>query len=111
MLLDEFNNKLQAAYKNMPTLSSKIPEIVAHKDDFMRLDLKAQVNALLNFLNVFTCSKVFGNLTAFVPRSSVVGRASFSSNISNLKSIFLIVQSPTGLYEKEIDLKAYSPEK
>ena len=93
------------AYKNMPMFGGKIAEIWACEDKFAVLELKEQIYFLHNFLNIFACNPTTADLSAIVPKATVLGRSVFNDNVLKYDSALLILQSPTGLFEKVIDLK------
>ncbi len=108
-IFEVFLEKLDA-YKNMPMFSGKIAEIRACKDKFSELGLKEQIYFLHNFLNIFTCGPTTADLSAIVPKAGSVGRSTFNDDVLKYDSVLLILQSPTGLFEKVIDLKTCPPE-
>ena len=93
----------------MPELGSKIDEIKSHEYDFYNLSEKDQVTTLNNFINIFTCGPTTADISSFVPKAGTVGKGKFNDNILKYDSVVLINQSPTGLFEKEINLQTIKP--
>ncbi len=108
-IFEVYLNKLDA-YKNMPELGGKISEIRLYKDKFFELELKEQIYFLHNFLNIFACGPTTADLSVIVPKAGTVGKGKFNDNVLKYDSALLILQSPTGLFEKVIDLKTCPPE-
>lgn len=81
-------------------------KIAAHRDAFEKLDVRKQCFVLEEILKIIHCNAVLGNLTYIGEGSSSgrVGLNSVLSEIKGVKSIYLVHQSVTGLFEKKIDL-------
>ena len=107
-LLNLLCDKLEL-YSKMPELGGKIKEIIEHKPDFEKLDLKEQCLLLVEFTKILTCGPETANLLAFVPKAGTVGKGKFNDDTYRYSSALLINQSPTGLYEERIDLKTVQP--
>ncbi|MGN1312701.1 MAG: type II CRISPR RNA-guided endonuclease Cas9 [Candidatus Nanosyncoccaceae bacterium] len=103
-LLNALLEKLEY-YKNAPQMGSKVDEIISHSNDFKTLDIKDQISTLCALQNAISCNAIRGDISSFVPKASQYGLCTVSNNISNLDSCYLILQSPTGLRERKIDLK------
>lgn len=74
------------------------------RNNFVKLSTDDQVKVLNEILHGFQCNAVYPSLE-LIGGPKLTGRIQKSSNISNFDSIKLIHQSPTGLFEKEINLK------
>jgi len=74
------------------------------KDTFENLAIEEKCLLLAEILKVFQSNRVEGNLKS-IGETGNAGKIRFSKNISNHNSITIINQSPTGIYEQEIDLK------
>lgn len=74
-----------------------------NRDQFIHLSLLGQSKLLLEILKAFQCGPQNPNLDALCGVKTVA-RISKSSNLSNYRSIFLVDQSITGLFEHKIDL-------
>ena len=74
------------------------------KATFENLSLEEKCLLLAEILKVFQCNRVEGNLK-IIGETGNAGKIRFSKNISNQTTITIINQSPTGIYEQEIDLK------
>lgn len=81
-------------------------KIASHRDAFEKLDIRKQCFVLTEILKIIHCNAVLGNLTYIGEGSSSgrVGLNSVLSEIKGVKSIYLVHQSVTGLFEKKIDL-------
>jgi len=71
---------------------------------FEDLDLNNQAKILEQLFHGFQCNAVYLNLE-LLDGPKLTGRIQKNNNIENLDSIKLIHQSPSGLFENEIDLK------
>lgn len=91
--------------KAMPGFGGKVEEILAHRGDFDRLEIKQQVYALMGIMNVFGCNAVEADLSMFVPAAAHTGKVNLSWNLDKYEKVELVHQSVTGLFERVIDLK------
>lgn len=96
-------------YEKAPLIGSKINEIAGDRGRFSELGLEEQVFALIQLNKIMSCNAECGNLSSFVDGASQVGKIFKSGKVSSWESAKLILQSTTGLYEKEIDLKTVQP--
>ncbi|MDE6550079.1 MAG: type II CRISPR RNA-guided endonuclease Cas9 [Clostridia bacterium] len=100
-LYDLIIDKLkQPAYAIVPSVCEYMESL---RDNFICQDTLIRCKTLLQCLNALRCNAVY---TSFkdLGGSNKVGIILTSKTISNLESAYLINQSPTGLYEKKIDL-------
>lgn len=81
-------------------------KIISHRDAFEKLNIRKQCFVLTEILKIIHCNAVLGNLTYIGEGSSSgrVGLNSVLSEVKGIKSIYLVHQSVTGLFEKKIDL-------
>lgn len=81
-------------------------KIISHRDAFEKLDIRKQCFVLTEILKIIHCNAVLGNLTYIGEGSSSgrVGLNSVLSEVKGVKSVYLVHQSVTGLFEKKIDL-------
>lgn len=102
MLYELFVKKLQKkVYSRLfPTV---LKQCVDGKDKFAGLSLYEQCTALLQILKSFKCDRQVSDLKSIGGVSSA-GTICPGRKISNNTSVYLICQSPTGLYETKIDL-------
>lgn len=81
--------------------------VMSNEDNFISLSVEKQVLVLLEIIKALQCNSVYGNLTAIggVKNSGII---EVSSNVvpGNFTEFKLIYQSPTGLFEQEVDLLA-----
>ena len=108
ILFDEMMQKLEK-FKNMPTVGGKIPEIQQSKAKFKDLSKEEQITFLKELFKLTKCNAEKANLSSIVSKASNVGATAVSTSISNLENIVLVQESPTGLFEKRIDLRTYEP--
>ena len=66
-------------------------------------DALVRCKVLLQGLNALRCNTVLTDLKSIEGKAKT-GAIFKSKNLSNFNSAYLINQSPTGLYEKKIDL-------
>lgn len=81
-------------------------KIASHRDAFEKLDVRKQCFVLAEILKIIHCNILEGDLT-FIGGAKQSGSIKMSSVISGIKgekSIYLVHQSVTGLFEKKIDL-------
>ena len=81
-------------------------KIASHRDIFEKLDVRKQCFILGEILKIIHSNVVTGNLTFIneAKKAGVVFTKSVLSEIKGVKSIYLVHQSVTGLFEKKIDL-------
>ncbi len=85
----------------------KIGEKIAqHRDDFVKLDLKEQCIIIRSVLNMLHCNAMSGDLSLLgeAKNAGFILTNSKLTEIKDVKSIKLINQSITGLFEQEIEL-------
>lgn len=101
-LYDKLLDKLQNTVYGV-RLSAQIKNLEKGRETFINLGIKEQVITLFEILHLFQCNSVNGDLTAIGGAKSA-GILVLGKNISELPKISIINQSPTGLFEQEIDL-------
>ncbi len=81
-------------------------KITQHRDDFVKLNLKEQCIIIRSLLNMLHCNALAGDLSLIgeAKNAGIIVSNAKLSEIKNIKSIKLINQSITGLYEQEFDL-------
>lgn len=81
-------------------------KIASHRDAFEKLDVRKQCFVLAEILKIIHSNVVTGDLTLIdeAKKAGVVSTNSVLSEIKGVKSIYLVHQSVTGLFEKKIDL-------
>ena len=97
------------AYREMPEFSNKIPEIQNTYDEFLRLNIQEQGIFISELLKILRCNAEKGNLSLLVNQASVVGLSRVPMSLSEDNEYLFILQSPTGLFERKIDLKTVKP--
>ncbi len=107
-LYDMFCKKLKV-YSKYPELGSGVEKITQSRSKFLELDLKQQCLTLGQFFFIFACKAQNAKLNAIGCGDSV-GRIRMSNDkLFNYDRLYLVNQSPTGLYEEVIDLKTVQP--
>lgn len=101
-LYDKLLDKLQNTVYRV-RLSAQIKNLEKGRETFINLGIKEQVITLFEILHLFQCNSVNGDLTA-IGGAKDTGTLKIGKNISELSKISIINQSPTGLFEQEIDL-------
>lgn len=81
-------------------------KIASHRDVFEKLDVRKQCFVLAEILKIIHCNILEGDLTFIggAKQSGSIKMSSVISGIKGVKSIYLVHQSVTGLFEKKIDL-------
>lgn len=76
------------------------------RDVFLSLDLRTQYFVLNEILKILHCNVLMGDLSkiGLAKKSGALTSNSVLTEIKNVKSIYLVNQSVTGLFEKKIDL-------
>lgn len=91
----------QPVYKIVPSVCKYMKEL---RENFIKSqDALVRCKVLLQCLNALRCNALITDLTS-IGGNAKVGTIRISKIISNFNSAYLINQSPTGLYEKKIDL-------
>lgn len=84
-------------------LSSQEKTLVNGKEKFIGLSVEEKCQVLYEILHLFQCQSGAANLKLIGGPASA-GILKMNNNIGTSKAISIINQSPTGIYEKEIDL-------
>lgn len=101
-LYDTFLDKLSTTlYKTF--LSEQEETLSKGRDLFIKLTKEDKCFVLSEILHLFQCNASKANLTLINGKGNA-GIIKMTKNISSSKQILIIYQSPTGIYEKEIDL-------
>ena len=84
-------------------LSAQIGTLTEGRVKFKELSLEEQALVLLQILNLFRCNNENADLKAIggPGRAGVLG---MNKSIDKISQISIIHQSPTGIFEQEIDL-------
>ena len=111
-IVKEKNEKLykDLVYKHQTSLYKNRPNYVGAKLEkwyatFQELEREEQAKVLLRVLSLSLVGFAQADLTA-IGGSSVTGNMKLSKEITKLDSCKLLTQSATGLFVKELDLKA-----
>lgn len=98
MLTSKSANNL---YKNRP--ASQTITLQKQREEFEVLSLAKQIHVLGEVLKLFKCASASADFK-LLGKGSSCGTLKISNNITKLKQCILINQSPTGVFEKEVDL-------
>ena len=101
-LYDTFLDKMNTVYH--VHLSPEKKTLFEKRDKFLNLSLEEKIMVLSEILHIFQCQASYANLK-LIDGSKEAGVIRINNNITNLKKISIINQSPTGIYQQEIDLK------
>ncbi len=101
-LYDAFLHKLQhTMYKFF--LSNEEKVLLENRDVFINLIMEDKCVVLSEILHLFQCQSATANLK-LIKGSGTAGKLRVNKNILLCDSLKIINQSPTGIYEQEIDL-------
>lgn len=101
-LYDIFLEKLEKTVYRI-RLSAQAKTLTDKKEKFMQLSKEEKCMILSEILHLFQCQSGAANLKAIGGPGSA-GILVMNNNITKCKQISIINQSPTGIYEEEIDL-------
>lgn len=109
-LYDTLIEKLNGRYGSLQILKTQMKTLIALRSSFAEQSLGVQAKALNNVLHLFQCNSTRMDISDLEwpdekkgPKEA--GKLTCSNNISKFDSIFMINDSPTGIYESKIDLK------
>ncbi|RGO25652.1 type II CRISPR RNA-guided endonuclease Cas9 [Dorea sp. OM02-2LB] len=102
-LYDTFYHKIKGAIYGV-RLSGQEKTLREKRDTFIGLTKENKCLVLAEILHMFQCQSGSANLK-MIGGPGNAGILVMNNNISKVKQISIIHQSPTGIYEKEIDLK------
>lgn len=101
-LYDTFINKLQnTVYK--ARLEQQAITLSEKREKFIQLSLEEQCTVLAEILHLFQCQSSAANLK-LIEGPANAGILVMNNNLKKCKSISIINQSSTGIFEQEIDL-------
>lgn len=84
--------------------SAPLKLLTEKRENFVSLSIEAQAELLYNALHLFQCNRVNSDLSLLKgPKNT--GAISFDKFLSDKNKVYLVNQSPTGLFENKIDLK------
>lgn len=102
-LYDELLGKLgKKPYRER--LSTQIETLEKGKSSFVELAIEDKCKVICEILHLFQCNSVAADLS-LIGGPSTAGTVKLSNEICKYDKAFIIHQSPTGIYEQEIDLK------
>lgn len=104
-LYSELSNKMiEGIYSKRPAISSVIKIILKGKGKFENLSIYEQSEQIKKILRLFNTTSESVKLNAIGGSSTGNGELKISKEISKVNKAVLINQSPTGLFERRIDL-------
>ena len=102
-LYDVFLNKLKCPVYNK-IFKTLFKDLNGSKEKFENKGVFEQSKILREILMAFKCNRKDGNLKE-IGGSQNSGKIVYTTNLTKVKSAYMINQSPTGLYEVKIPLK------
>ena len=102
-LYDTFLDKLQnTIYKKR--LSAQAKTLEEKRENFVNLKIEEKCITLHEILHMFQCQSGSANLK-LIGGPANAGILIMNGNITGCENIYIINQSPTGIFEKKIDLQ------
>lgn len=101
-LYDAFFKKIETTLYKI-RLSAQVENLKNGREIFVKLLVEEQVNVLYEVLHMFQCNSYSSNLTS-IGGSGKAALLKIGKNITGINKIFIVNQSLTGLFEKEVDL-------
>lgn len=98
ILLAKSGNNL---YKNRPASQTK--DLQEQRGAFEKLPLSKQIYVIGEFLNLFKCASASADFK-LLGKGNSCGVIKATNNVTKCKQCVLINQSPTGVFEQEVDL-------
>lgn len=98
ILLAKSGNNL---YKNRPASQTK--DLQEQRGTFEKLPLSKQIYVIGEFLNLFKCASTSADFK-LLGKGNSCGVIKTTNNVTKCKQCVLINQSPTGVFEQEVDL-------
>lgn len=102
-LYDTFLDKLQNTVYNK-RLSAQVKTLEEKRENFVKLKTEEKCIILNEILHMFQCQSGSANLKLIGGPASA-GILLMNRNITQCKNIYIINQSPAGIFEKKIDLQ------
>lgn len=102
MLYDAFLNKLESTIYGV-RLGTQKQTLTKGREKFKLLSNEEKCIVLSEILHMFQCNSSGANLKA-IDGPGKAGLLVMNNNITKCKSISIIYQSPTGIFEQEVDL-------
>ncbi len=101
-LYNLFVNKLgNTIYRTQ--LSAQATTLKEQRQNFIELPIELQCVLLYELLHFFQCNSVLASLELILGPQNA-GRVGMSNEVTNKHNIKILAQSPTGLFEKEVNL-------
>jgi hypothetical protein len=109
-LYDALIEKLKGRYGSLQILKTQMKTLMDLRPSFIEQPLGTQAKALNSILHLFQCNPMGMDVSDLERPDGKkgpgnAGRLIVSNNLSKFDSVYLVNDSPTGLYESKIDLK------
>lgn len=102
-LYDTFLDKLCNSVYKVP-FKKQLQDLTNEKEKFVALKLEEQTKVLFEILHLFQCNRTSSDLT-FIGGSKQAGNIMLGKDITHAEKLFIVNQSPTGIFEQVTDLK------
>ena len=100
-MYDVIINKINAPIYQV--LNKKYSELVGFRDNFVKLDEEEKCKIIYELLHLFQCNVVYPDLQ-LIGGVSKFGRLSITKGLKEYDKMSIIHQSPSGIFEHEIEL-------
>lgn len=101
---DIFIEKLGGLYGKVQSLSTQHKKLMEKREVFLSKDPMTQAAILGEILHLFQCNATRADLSE-IGGSSQAGVVKINQNLKYSESVYLINQSPAGLFENKVNLK------
>ena len=102
-LYDVFLEKIKNTIYNV-RLSAQEKTLTEKRENFIKLSDEDKCAVLSEILHMFQCQSGSSDLR-LIDGVGKAGILKIGNNVTNIKQITILNQSPTGIYQQEIDLK------
>lgn len=103
-LFGKIIDKLQI-FAKFPSLNNTITKLTAANERFSQLNLADQCATIANIIYAFQPNANVADLSPVADNATSIGKIKISNDLANCTTAFLMLQSPTGIFERTIDLK------
>lgn len=84
-------------------LNKKYDELIRFRDNFIKLEKEEKCKIIFELLHLFQCNAVYSDLQ-LIGGVSKFGRLSITKSLKEYDKMSIIHQSPSGIFEHEIEL-------
>lgn len=96
-------------FQKFPSLSVTVEKILAGDTRFTELSVEEGCQTINNLLTAFQANTTVADLSSIADGAAHVGKCTISNDLTDHNEVKLILESPSGIYTREIDLKTTSP--